>query len=87
MMGGDPSLAKHLQTGKRAKFWTRMKDGKDSCVRVICADSGRQIEEQFPQLEVFDPGTEWEAAHAGELFREYDIDKNRDELALSLRGS
>jgi hypothetical protein len=86
MMGGDTSLDRHLQAGKRAKFWTRLKGAGDAHVQVVCADSSQQIEEQFPQLEVFSPGAAWEAAHTGELFREYDIDKNRSELIQSLQG-
>jgi hypothetical protein len=79
MMGGDPSLSKQLLSSKQ-KFWTRAVRSADEQVQIICADSAAQIKSQCPQLEIFEPNTEWQAAHEGQLFREYDIEKNYSEL-------
>jgi hypothetical protein len=46
----------------------------------VRAASKEKLAEKFPQLQVFEPGPDWEAGHQGELFREYDIDKDLEEL-------
>jgi hypothetical protein len=79
MMGGDPGLSKHL-AGIRQKFWTRVVLESGELVQIVCADSPAQVAEKLPQLEVFEPSAEWQAEHEGQLFREYDIDKNHNEL-------
>ena len=79
MMGGDPSLSKQLLSSKQ-KFWTRAVRRADEQVQIICAGSAAQIKTRCPQLEIFEPSTEWQAAHEGQLFREYDIEKNYSEL-------
>ena len=80
MMGGDPSLGKHLRSGRRNKFWVHCGDNNTDDVFVICADSAEQILDRFPQLKIFEPQAAWESAHQGQLFREYDIVK--DSIAL-----
>lgn len=87
MMGGDPSLARHLKGGQRKKFWTRIKGQGDRRIQVVCAVSIQQINERLPSLEVFEPEENWQARHEGELFREYDIEKDFDELTASLRDN
>ena len=79
MMGGDPSLSKQLLSTKQ-KFWTRVTGSKGEQVQIVCADSAAQIKARCPQLEVFEPGTAWQTGHEGQLFREYDIEKNHSEL-------
>ncbi len=84
MMGGDPSLTKHLHAAEKKKFWTRVTVAGNEQVRVLLASSIEQIQQQFPELEVFQPGSDWEAEHQGQLFREYDVEKNHDELLQSM---
>ena len=79
MMGGDPGLSKYL-SGSKHKFWTRIVRGAEEQVQIVCADSAAQIKTSCPQLEVFKPSAEWQATHEGQLFREYDIEKNHSEL-------
>ena len=84
MMGGDPSLSKHMHAVGKKKFWTRVTIAGNEQVRVLLASSIEQIQQQFPTLEVFQPGPGWEAEHQGQLFREYDVEKNHDELLQSM---
>jgi hypothetical protein len=84
MMGSDPNLNKFLRAGTRKKFWTRIRSDGDH-IQVICADSADQINQEFPQLEVFDPSEKWQSEHEGRLFREYDIEKNHNELVQNLQ--
>jgi hypothetical protein len=86
MMGGDPSLSKQLLSSKQ-KFWTRAIRHADEQVQIICADSAAQIKSQCPQLEIFEPSAEWQAAHEGQLFREYDIEKNYSELMQNTQSN
>jgi hypothetical protein len=79
MMGGDPSLSKQLLSTKQ-KFWTRVTSSTGEQVQIVCADSAAQIKARCPQLEVFEPDTAWQTGHEGQLFREYDIEKNYSEL-------
>ena len=78
MMGGDPGLGKQVDI--RPKFWVRLGSGADEQVWVVRAGSRDALLSRYPQLEIFDPEGSFEAGHAGELFREFDLDKDRDEL-------
>jgi hypothetical protein len=78
MMGGDPGLSKHLNTDEKVRFWVHI--GNSDAVIVVRAASKEKLAEKFPQLQVFEPGTNWEVGHRGELFREYDIEKDLEEL-------
>jgi hypothetical protein len=84
MMGGDPGLSNHL-AGIRQKFWTRVICETGEQVQIVCADSLAQLASKYPQLEVFEPSPEWQAEHEGQLFREYDIDKNHSELMQNIQ--
>jgi hypothetical protein len=82
MMGGDPSLAKHLSSNGNPRFWVRIHASE--AVIVIRAASKRELLRQFPAVEIFEPAPDWESAHQGELFREYDVDKDREGLKIAL---
>ncbi|MCP4001190.1 MAG: hypothetical protein GY727_09795 [Gammaproteobacteria bacterium] len=86
MMGGDPALSKQVLSSKQ-KFWTRVVSDTDEQVQIVCAESAAQIKTCCPQLEIFEPDTQWQALHEGQLFREYDIEKNHSELMQNTRLS
>jgi hypothetical protein len=87
MLGGDPILSKHLPAGGKHKFWTRTRSHADQpeIVQLVCATSAEQILRQFPELVVFDPDVEWQTEHEGQLFREYDLDKDSAAIAQVVR--
>jgi hypothetical protein len=84
MIDGDQSLSKQLLSNKQ-KFWTRIVSEAGEQVQIVRADSPAQVATKFPQLEVFEPSAEWQAEHEGQLFREYDIDINHNELMQNIR--
>lgn len=78
MMGGDPGLGKQVEI--RPKFWVRLGEGAGEQVCVVRAGSRDALLSCYPQLEIFEPEGSFEAGHSGELFREFDLDKDRAEL-------